>query len=82
MDKLFKYYALDGSGLQGAHKRPIDHVYDSAEAAFKVSTYCLESAVPGTFTGQAFHRHSEVPLFQYQVPQLRGHAGKNYARKR
>ena len=29
MDKLFKYYALDGRGIQGANKRPIDHAYDS-----------------------------------------------------
>ncbi len=46
MDKLFKYYALDGRGIQGANKRPIDHAYDSAEAAFKISTFCLETAVP------------------------------------
>ena len=55
MDKLFKYYALDGRGIQGANKRPIDHVYDSAEAAFKISTFCLESAVPGTYRLLAKH---------------------------
>ena len=55
MDKLFKYYALTGGGIQGAHKTPIDHVYDSAEAAFKVSNYCLESAVLGTYRLLAKH---------------------------
>lgn len=64
MDKLFKYYALDGSGLQGAHKRPIDHVYDSAEAAFKVSTYCLESAVPGTYRLLAKHP-TDIQKYHY-----------------
>ena len=49
MDKLFKYYALTGGGIQGARKTPIDHAFDSAEAAFKVSTFCLETAVPGTY---------------------------------
>lgn len=49
MDKLFKYYALTGCGIQGVRKRPIDHAFDSAEAAFKVSPFCLESAVPGTY---------------------------------
>ena len=55
MDKLFKYYALTGGGIQGTCKTPIDHVYDSSEAAFKVSTYCLESAVPGTYRLLAKH---------------------------
>ena len=55
MDKLFKYYALDGRGIQGANKRPIDHAYDSAEAAFKISTFCLETAVPGTYRLLAKH---------------------------
>ena len=55
MDKLFKYYALTGGGIQGARKTPIDHTFDSAEAAFKVSTYCLESAVPGTYRLPAKH---------------------------
>ena len=49
MDKLFKYYALDGSGIQGANKRPINHTFSSAEAAFKISAFCLESAVPGLY---------------------------------
>ena len=49
MDKLFKYYALDGSGIQGANKRPINHTISSAEAAFKISAFCLESAVPGLY---------------------------------
>lgn len=55
MDKLFKYYALDGRGVQGANKRPIDHAYDSAEAAFKISTFCLETALPGTYRLLAKH---------------------------
>lgn len=55
MDKLFKYYALTGGGIQGARKTPIDHTFDSAEAAFKVSTYCLESAVLGTYRLLAKH---------------------------
>ena len=49
MDKLFKYYALDGRGIQGENKRPIDHAFSSAEAAFKISAFCLESAVPGLY---------------------------------
>ena len=49
MDKLFKYYALDGRGLQGANKRPISDAFDSAETAFKISAFCLETAVPGLY---------------------------------
>ena len=49
MDKLFKYYALDGRGIQGANKRPINHTFSSAEAAFKISAFCLETAVPGLY---------------------------------
>lgn len=55
MDKLFKYYALTDGGIQGARKTPIDHAYDSAEAAFKVSTFCLETAVLGTYCLLANH---------------------------
>ena len=49
MDKLFKYYALDGSGIQGANKRPISDAFDSAETAFKISAFCLETAIPGLY---------------------------------
>ena len=49
MDKLFKYYALDGNGIQGANKRPISDAFDSAETAFKISAFCLETAVPGLY---------------------------------
>ena len=49
MDKLFKYYALDGCGIQGANKRPISDAFDSAETAFKISAFCLETAVPGLY---------------------------------
>jgi len=55
MDKLFKYYALTGGGIQGTRKTPIDHTFDSAEAAFKISTYRLETAVPGTYRLLAKH---------------------------
>ena len=43
MKNGFKYYPLMGGGLGGAHKRPIDHAYDSKENAFKISTFCLEN---------------------------------------
>ena len=49
MDKLFKYYALDGCGIQGANKRPISDAFDSAETAFKISAFCLETAIPGLY---------------------------------
>ena len=49
MKNGFKYYPLMGGGLGGAHKRPIDHAYDSKENAFKISTFCLENYVPGMF---------------------------------
>lgn len=48
-NKGFKYYALMGGGLQGAYKTPVDHAYDNKEAAFKVSTFCLEGYIPGTY---------------------------------
>lgn len=45
----FKYYPLIGGGLGGAYKRPLNHYYDSKEGAFKISAYCLEGFVPGTY---------------------------------
>ena len=64
MDKLFKYYALTGGGIQGARKTPIDHAFDSAEAAFKVSTFCLESAVPGNYRLLAKHP-TDIQKYHY-----------------
>ena len=50
----FKYYALMGGGLGGAYKRPLE-ARNSKEEAFKVSTFCLESFVPGMFRLLAKH---------------------------
>lgn len=45
----FKYYALTSGGIQGAYKVPVNHAYKSKEAAFKISTFCLEGYIPGTY---------------------------------
>ena len=45
----FKYYPLIGGGLSGAYKRPLDHYYDRKEGAFKISAFCLEGFIPGTY---------------------------------
>ena len=49
MNDRFKYYALVGGGLQGANKRSIGHASRSKEDAFRLSTYCLETFIPGTY---------------------------------
>lgn len=49
MNDGFQYYALIGGGLQGANKRSIGHASKTKEDAFKLSTFCLEGYVPGTY---------------------------------